>query len=158
MNKTNLPLEWIERIFMRLHGRFGNSFLDKYRIGGLNQKGDDVGIENAKQTWAQELAGVSVERIKAALEANYDYPPSCDDFKANCKVKVQQQDYIALPAPNNKETNKAYADNVVQFVLQNETPKSNKRAWIKRILDNPSRWPDISVKYAQEALAMKEVA
>jgi len=158
MNKTNLPLEWVERIFMRLHGRMGNAFFDKFRIGELNQSGQDIGVENAKLEWSEQLAGLSVDRIKAALDANYNYPPSCDEFKANCKVKTQQQDYVALPAPNNKETNKAYADNVVNFVLQNETPKSNKRAWIKRILDNASAYPDIAVKYAQQALAMKETA
>jgi len=156
MDKNNLPLEWIERIFMRLHGRFGNAFFDKFRIGELNQAGQDIGGENAKLVWSQELAGVSAERIKAALEASYEYPPSCDDFKANCKIKAQPQDFKALPAPNNKETNKEYADNVVQFIAQNEKPKRDYRAWIKRIMANPKAYPDIALKYAQEAQAMKE--
>ena len=45
--KNNLPAEWIERIFMRLHGRFGNTFLEKFRIGKLNDSGEDIGIANA---------------------------------------------------------------------------------------------------------------
>ncbi len=156
MKSEPLPIEWITKIFMRLHGRFGNAFFDKFRIGELNQSGEDIGVENAKQVWSQELSGTNPERIKAALNASYEYPPSCDDFKANCKVKTQQQDYKALPAPNNKETNKEFAENVVQFIAKNEKPKRDYRAWISRILNNQKAYPDIAIKYAQESLAMKE--
>lgn len=153
-----LPTSWVDKIFLNLHGRFGNVFSDKFRIGELDANGKDIGVENAKNVWSHELAGVSPERIKAALSANYEYAPSCDDFKMKCVVKVIHQNYKALPAPNNKEVNKEYADNVVEFINKNDKPKSEKRAWISRILNNPSAYPDISVKYAKEALAMKESA
>ena len=153
MKSEPLQIEWVTKIFMRLHGRFGNAFFDKFRIGELNQTGQDLGVENAKQVWSQELAGISAERIKAALDSNYEYPPSCDEFKANCKVKAQQQDYKALSAPNNKETNKEYADNVVNFIAQNEKPKQDYRAWIKRVMANPSAWPEITIQKAKEVLA-----
>ena len=51
MQTFNLPAEWAERIFMRLHGRFGNNFFDKFKIGQVNDAGEDVGIANAKATW-----------------------------------------------------------------------------------------------------------
>ncbi len=150
MKLEPLPIEWVTKIFMRLHGRFGNTFFDKFRIGELSLSGQDLGIENAKQVWSQELAGTSPERISMALMASYDYPPSCDDFKMNCVIKSKQKIYTALPPPNNKETNKAFADNVVDYVSEH-TEKSDKRAWIKRILSNPKNFPDIALKYAQEA-------
>ena len=34
-----LAAAWVERIFMRLHGRFGNPFLDKFRAGQIAQDG-----------------------------------------------------------------------------------------------------------------------
>ena len=82
--KTRLPNEWVDRIFMRLHGRFGNNFTDKFKLGQIVD-GMDIGIANSKQVWAEELAGISGDRIKVALEHNYDYAPSCDQFKAQCK-------------------------------------------------------------------------
>jgi hypothetical protein len=62
-------MEWVERLFQRLHGRFGNTFIDKFKLGQLDANGQDIGILNAKTTWALELSGISVERLKAGLDA-----------------------------------------------------------------------------------------
>lgn len=83
-----LPGSWAERIFMRLHGRFGNPFFDKFRVGKMTASGDDVGIENAKQVWADELSGYSASEIKRGLDAQYTYPPSCDEFKISCRPQA----------------------------------------------------------------------
>jgi hypothetical protein len=83
-----LPESWTERIFMRLHGRFGNPFLDKYRAGKLNAAGDDVGVENAKKVWAEELAGYSPDDIKRGLVKQFTFPPSCDEFKSACRPPI----------------------------------------------------------------------
>jgi hypothetical protein len=154
MNKQPLPLEWINKIFMRLHGRFGNTFFDKYRIGQLNQQGQDIGVENAKIVWSEELAGTTPERIKAALESNYEYPPSCDDFKANCYIRKQVEDYKALSAPVDIEANRKNAEKVHNFVAENFKSRTDFRAWIKPILANPKAYPDISLKLAKEVEAM----
>ena len=93
-----LPQEWIERIFLRLHGRFGNSFTDKFKMGKTDANGNDLGVINAKQVWAEELSGISGDRIKVALNAHYDYAPSCDQFKAQCKSTVSShKDFVGLP-------------------------------------------------------------
>ena len=86
ITKQPLPIEWIERIFSRLHGRFGNQFTDKFKMGVYDNSGNDIGLLNAKQVWADELAGISPDRIKNALLHNYDYAPSCDQFKSQCKT------------------------------------------------------------------------
>ena len=94
---NRLPNEWVDRIFMRLHGRFGNSFTDKFKLGQIVD-GVDIGIANAKQVWAEELAGISPNRIKNALLHNYDYAPSCDQFKAQCKSTIEaHRDFVGLP-------------------------------------------------------------
>lgn len=83
-----MPKAWTERIFMRLHGRFGNPFLDKYRAGKLNADGDDVGIENAKKVWAEELSGFTPDEIKRGLVKQFTFPPSCDEFKVACRPPI----------------------------------------------------------------------
>ena len=94
--KNRLPDDWIDRIFMRLHGRFGNNFTDKFKLGQIID-GMDVGIANAKQVWAEELAGISGDRIKVAPEHNYEYAPSCDQFKVQCKSSAQShKDFVAI--------------------------------------------------------------
>jgi hypothetical protein len=114
MNKQPLPLEWIERIFSRLHGRFGNSFTDKFKMGQYDANGNDIGLLNAKHVWSEELAGISPERIKNGLLATYEYAPSCDQFKAQCKsTPIAHQDFVKLPAPP-KDLQKA-AENLAKI-------------------------------------------
>lgn len=153
MNQKPLPIEWVERIFMRLHGRFGNTFFDKYRIGQLNDNGDDIGVENAKQVWAEELAGMTVERIAEALKCSYEYAPSCDDFKANCVIRAQVQDYKAIEKKIDYEAGKEFASNVVDFIEKKKTTQKDYKQWARDILANPSIYPDYSVKCAREALS-----
>jgi len=94
---NSLPQEWIERIFLRLHGRFGNNFTDKFKMSKTDGQGNDLGLINAKQVWAEELAGISADRIKVALNAHYDYAPSCDQFKAQCKSSAEShKDFVAI--------------------------------------------------------------
>ena len=148
-----LPIEWIERIFLRLHGRFGNTFFDKYRIGQTNANGDDVGLENAKLIWSQELAGMTAERITNGLKASYEFAPSCDDFKAKCVTEAKVNDYIALPKKVDREASKAYASEVVQYVSKNIKPTRDYKKWAKDILADPSKCTDYAVKCAREALS-----
>jgi hypothetical protein len=105
--KNRLPDEWIDRIFMRLHGRFGNNFTDKFKLGQIID-GIDIGIANAKQVWAEELADISADRIKAALNAHYDYAPSCDQFKAQCKSSASaHKDFIGITRKFTQEEKEA---------------------------------------------------
>lgn len=145
-----LPSEWIDRIFMRLHGRFGNSFIDKFKSGKLDADGNDTGLMNAKIVWAEELAGISAERIKNALLHNYDYAPSCDQFKAQCKTSTQSYtDYKVLPKPTmSEEKVNEIHDKLAQFM----SPKRDMKAWAKKIIANPNAYPEISYRYAKEAL------
>lgn len=105
MQPNTLPPEWVEKIFMRLHGRFGNAFLNKFRVGQIDPKtNEDIGLLNAKYTWAQDLAHLSPERIAKGLKAKYESMngPSADDFvKAATPVPACHRDHtlLALPKP-----------------------------------------------------------
>jgi len=144
-----LPIEWIERIFLRLHGRFGNNFIDRFKNGQKDAQGNDLGVLNAKFVWAEELAGISGERIKSGLMHNYEYAPSCDQFKAQCKSTPASTDYKALPKPAmSDEKINELQDKLTAFT----TNKRDYRAWAHKIIANPSAYPDISYRYAKEAL------
>lgn len=145
-----LPIEWIDRIFIRLHGRFGNNFLDKFKTGQVDANGNDLGILNAKQVWSEELAGTSVDRIKNALQHSYDYAPSCDQFKAQCKtIATVVIDYKALPKPTlSEEKVNELKDKLTAFTSN----KRDYKAWAHKIVANPKSYPDISYRYAKEAL------
>lgn len=155
MNNEPLQPKWVERIFMELHGRFGNAFFDKFRIGELNEAGQDLGIENAKLTWGKRLAGMSGDRIKAAIDADYDYAPSCDDFKSKAVTPRHIEDYKALSAPVDREANKQYSANVVSFVAENTKAKIDLKDWARDLISGKkiSDQPDLAIKMAKEALA-----
>lgn len=89
--EDQLPAEWIDRIFSRFHGRFGNSFLAKWQVGVNAANGEDAGIRNAKKIWAEELAGYTVEEIKRGLASKFDYPPSCDEFGKKCRPSLDYE-------------------------------------------------------------------
>jgi hypothetical protein len=145
----------IDRIFLRLHGRFGSAFMNKYRTGSVDPvTGQDEGILNAKEIWAEELAGLSMERLKAGLDAQYEHAPSCDAFKANCRIKAEIQDYKALPRTVDAEASRASAEKVKQVIAESMKNKTNYRAWIDVIKKgDPKTFPnyEISLRYALEA-------
>lgn len=114
MSHKQLPIEWVERIFQRLHGRFGSEFTNKYKIGDLDNQGRDIGLENAKQVWAEELGNLGTERIAQGLRCNFQRAPSCDEFKRACvPVIAAHQDFIQLPKP--KLTDEQRQANIDKF-------------------------------------------
>lgn len=83
-----LPAKWIEEIFKRFHGRFGNRFIAEFSTGQTDANGRDKGIENAKHVWGEELSGFAAEEIKRGLSAQYEYLPDCDKFKLACRPSI----------------------------------------------------------------------
>lgn len=83
-----LPAKWIDEIFKRFHGRFGNRFIAEFSTGQTNENGRDKGIENAKHVWGEELAGFTPEEIKRGLSAQYEFLPDCDKFKLACRPTI----------------------------------------------------------------------
>ena len=83
-----LPSNWVEEIFRRFHGRFGNRFFAEFALGRVGKNGQDEGIENAKKVWGEELAGFTPEEIKRGLSAQYPFMPDCDKFKIACRPTI----------------------------------------------------------------------
>ena len=152
-NQEPLPLKWVEKIFMELHGRFGNAFFDKFRIGELNAEGRDIGVENAKDTWCRQLAGTLPERIAAALSSSFDRAPDCDLFKSHCVLKAEIEDYKAI---GKKLTDEELELNRKKLEkINSDLTRKSSRDWVKHwntILDNPKGEKEITLSAAREAL------
>jgi hypothetical protein len=160
---SSLPSTWIEKIFLVLHGRFGNSFIDKFKNGQTNQNGQDCGVENAKIVWASQLSGMQPEALKIGLNATYTYPPSCDDFKTACLTKKQSlhpSHLPMLPSPTVPVDEEAL--NRFNQVIKKSSEEFTRREfkdgryhWAKILKkrDLGERFLPITIKYAEEAMA-----
>lgn len=62
----------------------------------------------------------------------------------------------ALPVPRNDEASKAGLERIAKTVNDWIMPKKDYRAWAKEILKNPKNYPDIAVRFAKEALDIKD--
>lgn len=92
----------IRRVFMVLHGFYGNLFLSKYATGSV-EDGEDQGISNARKVWAHGLRDFDAETIKAALRrcqtAHGEYPPSLPQFVALCAAIKPREAFKPAPLP-----------------------------------------------------------
>lgn len=92
----------IRRVFMVLHGFYGNLFLSKYATGSV-EDGEDQGISNARKVWAHGLRDFDAETIKAALRrcqiAHGEYPPSLPQFVALCAAIKPREAFKPPPLP-----------------------------------------------------------
>jgi hypothetical protein len=76
-----LPDSWIEKIFERLSSLYGTAFTAKW---------NGIDSQNVKRVWAETLAGMTGEQIKAALiecGRTCAYPPSAPEFYQLCKAQ-----------------------------------------------------------------------
>jgi hypothetical protein len=92
----------IKRVFMVLHGFYGNLFLSKFATGSSNETGEDQGIANARLVWAHSLSEFDVETVKLALRrcqtAHPEFPPSLPQFVALCAA-IQPRQVYRPPMP-----------------------------------------------------------
>jgi hypothetical protein len=84
----------IRRLFMLLHGMYGNSVLDKYRIGQV-ENGEDVGMSSARQVWLNGLREFPQPIVLKALakcsEKHKTFPPTLPEFRDICKSLMPRQ-------------------------------------------------------------------
>lgn len=80
-------------------------------------------------------------------------PPTPHDIIPLCNHKVTI--FAKLPSPIAKADNKRHADELLEYVAEKLKPQTDYRAWAKKIIANPKNYPDISLKYALEAMSAK---
>jgi hypothetical protein len=106
--------------------------------------------------WFDNLATHEFNVISNAFDEwlkNQKELPTINEIIKLCKHKVTI--HARLHSPLAIESNKHHADNVVAYVAKNIKPERDKRAWARKILNNPKNYPDVSFKLATEALTLK---
>jgi len=91
-----LPDHWVQKIFVTMQGHYGTRFLNMWKTGQVLPDGNDAGVVNAMNHWAEKLGGY-VNRpdvIKKVLENLPVEPPSLPQF-----LELMRQAWTAPSAP-----------------------------------------------------------
>ena len=107
--------------------------------------------------WWHKLERFDFSVVGRAFDKWTDTPnklPQPADIVSLCKP--HEEVYKALTEPVNKLSNKTHSDEVIKYIADRLTTKTDYRAWAKKIVANPKRYPDISLRYAKQALNTTE--
>jgi len=105
--------------------------------------------------WWHKLERFDFNVVGRAFDKWTDIPnklPQPADIVSLCRP--HEEVYKALPAPVNKEANKVHSEEIVKYIHETIKPTKDMRAWARRIIANPKKYPDISLRIAKEALNM----
>lgn len=99
----------VQKLFVVLHGAYGNLFLSKFATGDLNGEGKDKGVRAAMLVWSSALSGFPDDVIELAcrrLQVQHpDFAPNLPQFVRECealmprKTHAEENGLVALPAP-----------------------------------------------------------
>lgn len=130
-----LPDSWVQKIFVTMQGHYGTRFLNLWRTGQVLPDGNDAGVVNAMNHWAEKLGGWhdQPETIKRALEHLPLDPPSLPQF-----CELLRQSWVAPKAPmlERKMTAEELARNKQRAA---EAMAKIKELFKERPIDRPHR-------------------
>lgn len=113
---------------------------------------------DALRVWWGKLEKYEFNEVSKAIDdyTNSDLkaPPVPHDIVKLCQHKVSI--HARLPSPLTKEANAEYAKEVVDFVASQPRKKRDFKAWARNILATTKNYPDIAVRFAKEALEIKD--
>lgn len=109
--------------------------------------------KEAVLVWWHKLSKFEYKDVEKALDKWLDTshrPPAPSDIIALCKPL--EPVYQALGKKVDKEANKQYSSNVMDYVAKQIKPTRDYKKWAKDILADPSKCTDYAVRCAREAL------
>jgi hypothetical protein len=120
----------VKRVFMVLHGFYGNLFLSKFSTGAV-ENGEDQGIANARRIWAHGLSVFDAETIKSALRAcqerHSEYPPSLPQFVALCAAKAPRRAFQQANAIGMSDGLRSQYARQARAIIAKHEEKARKR-------------------------------
>lgn len=139
----------IDRLFLSLATIYGKRWFDQWA---------GVDMEAMKETWTKSLQGLQAYQIHAALDYCADhenYVPTLPRFREICDQMRRSDPVKALPR---KFTEEELANNQerVKQAFKKLEQNSDYKKWARKIISNPNGKPDIAIKFAQEAIGMKD--
>lgn len=150
---TSAPLQVapaIRKLFMVLHGSYGNAFIGKFSTGEKDAEGRDKGIRAAMKVWESKLEKYPADVIETAADragaAHPEFPPSLPQFEKLCEAAMPRQTYaqeqglVALPAPVKPAP-----------VAVNVPKRDDGKDWARRILARIALGDKSVSRYARES-------
>lgn len=138
----------IRKLFVVMHGSYGNAFLSKWSTGQLDDSGSDKGVRAAMLVWDSTLRKFSDDVIEIAAgrmrSTNPEFPPSLPQFEKLCDAAAPRKSYAQeegirlLPPP---------APVKVSFAMRGDC-----KDWARRILARQEHG-DKSLTRAQLSMA-----
>lgn len=107
-----IPNSWVDRIFTRLQGVYGREFTAQFSV--IDQNGHDIGLENAKTVWAQELGSFAYnsDAIAFALLNLPERAPNAIKFKELCRLAPRPTINAQMNYSKTDVDDKAAAENL----------------------------------------------
>lgn len=111
-----LPDNWIDALFARLTGLYGNRFTNMWA---------SIDPKLVRNTWATELAGIKPASIKYALEhLPEEFPPTALQFRKLCLTAPNETPALTYQTPASPEVVRA----VLQGI-QKPASASDSKGW-----------------------------
>jgi hypothetical protein len=117
--------------------------------------GRNVIDKNTKQYWFGKLQHLPMGDVSGLFDKwlmTEKELPTVNDILHMAKPR---EFHKALAAPRNEEVAQAGLKKIEQVVATGLKGKKDYKGWARQIIGNPSAYPDISLRYAQEAIAAK---
>lgn len=135
----SLPLQAIDRLFLRLGATYGRDFTGRY---------EGTEVNAVKSSWAHELSGYGnrLEAIAWALENLPERAPNVIEFRNLC-TKAPEQSAPMLDRP---KADPAIVAMVVKGIKPVDMP--GRLDWAKRILENPKGRTPTVIQMAKNAM------
>ncbi|TCP06578.1 hypothetical protein [Caldimonas thermodepolymerans] len=141
----SMQREWVEALFRRLLGAYGNRFTRMW---------EGVDPEAVKATWADELDGIKLEQIKHALaHLPEGAPPTAMEFRRLC---LQAPTYAPKALPSPRATREVVERAVARAMAA--PAQADPKAWARRLLErvrSGERLPRAHVVMARRALGLE---
>ncbi len=115
--------------------------------------GRTVTDKPTKAFWFDKLSKYEFSVVETAFDnwlKSQNQLPTIHEIIKLCQDKIPF--YQGLPAPLDREENKKQSAEVMNYVSKNMKPKTDMKAWARKIIANPSNYPAISFKLAKLAL------
>lgn len=97
------------KLFVLLHGSYGNLFLSKFATGEKSEAGGDKGVATAMLVWDAALAKFAPDVVEAAahrlMAEHPEFAPNLPQFVKTCEAATPRKTYAEennlprLPAP-----------------------------------------------------------
>lgn len=147
----------VQKLFVMLHGAYGNQFLSKFSTGEKDENGKDKGVRAAMLVWDSALRKFAPEVVETAASRLRsecpEFAPNLPQFERLCeacaprKTYAQEQGLPALPAPK------------VESIKVDLEKRNDGKDWARSLVGRHEKGDKsirpICLKFAREALGLE---